>query len=450
MLSVLIIDDDVDSLQALKIGLESDKYGIHIATSLKEAMKAVKSVDVDVVVTDLKLKDGSGLEILYFIQEKFPQIAVIIITAYASVESAVESIRGGAYEYLVKPFRLTELKRLLDRLNETISLRKENENLKQRLFQEISAPQLVGASRKFKEVVEFVKQIAPSRSTVLITGETGTGKEVIAYAIHHMSPRQGKPFVKINCGAIPENLLEAELFGYEKGAFTGATRLKKGKIELAQEGTLFLDEIGDLNPAMQVKLLRFLQSGEFDRLGSTETIKVDVRVIAATNTDLEKIVENGTFREDLFYRLYVISLHLPPLRDRQEDIPILMQHFIDKYNQINEKVIEGVDHSVIKQMLRHPWRGNVRELENMVERAVVLSQEKVLKLYHFPGLANGSEFSEKNIGAEIGMSMPEIEKLAIERTLQSHNYDKQKSALTLQIGLVTLYRKLKEYGIEEK
>ena len=260
MLSVLIIDDDVDSLQALKIGLESDKYGIHIATSLKEAMKAVKSVDVDVVVTDLKLKDGSGLEILYFIQEKFPQIAVIIITAYASVESAVESIRGGAYEYLVKPFRLTELKRLLDRLNETISLRKENENLKQRLFQEISAPQLVGASRKFKEVVEFVKQIAPSRSTVLITGETGTGKEGTAYAIHHMSPRQGKPFVKINCGAIPENLLEAELFGYEKGAFTGATRLKKGKIELAQEGTLFLDEIGDLNPAMQVKLLRFLAS----------------------------------------------------------------------------------------------------------------------------------------------------------------------------------------------
>lgn len=449
-LQVLLIDDDQDSLQALKIGLENDRFDVLAKSSCQESMQLLAKQDFDIVVTDLKLKDGSGMEILTYLHEHRQQTAVIIITAYGTVESAIASIRSGAYEFLVKPFRLTDLKRLLTRLEEMIRLRKELDNLKIRLHLQAGIPQAVGSSRKFNEVLQFARQIAPSRSTVLITGETGTGKEVVASIIHFSSPRYNKPFVKINCGAIPEELLEAELFGYEKGAFTGAVKQKKGKLESAHEGTLFLDEIGELNPKMQVKLLRFLQNGEFERLGSTETLQVDVRIIAATNANLEKKVQDGAFREDLFYRLNVISLKVPPLRERMDDIPLLVLHFIEKYNQINGKNVQGVDPVVIKQLMRHPWKGNVRELENMVERAVVLAQENILKLYHFPSLAAELEQSKISFGIEVGMSLQEIEKTVIDKTLRFHNYDKRKTARVLQIGLVTLYRKIKEYEIEEQ
>ena len=447
-LQVLIVDDEEDTVQALKMGLEDTGYLIKTTTKFNDAINIIRSEEIDVVVTDLKLKDGNGLEILNYIQENSLSISVIIITAYGSVESAVEAIRGGAYDYLVKPFRISELKKLLSRLNEMILLRRENELLKERLKAVPEIPKLIGVNPKFKQLLDLVKQIAPSKSTVLIIGETGTGKEMIAQAIHGYSNRASKPLVIINCGAIPETLLEAELFGYERGAFTGAVKQKKGKIEVADGGSIFLDEVSELTLGMQVKLLRVLQSGEFERIGSNTTLKADIRFIAATNTNLEEYVNAGKFREDLFYRLNVISVKMPPLRERLEDIPYLVQHFIDKFNKVNNKNIQGVDPDVLKLMMQYNWHGNIRELENMIERAVVLCQENMLKLYHFPILAAGMKDAQKTVPVEVGMPLAEIEKTAISKTLQFYNFDKQKSARSLQIGLATLYRKIKDYKLE--
>jgi len=447
-LRLLVVDDEVDTLKALEIGLQEGNRMLHTASSHNEAINILKSLEIDVVVSDLKLKDGTGLDILHFIKENQLKTDLIIITAYGSVESAVEAIRSGAYDYIVKPFRFADLKRLLKRLGETISLRRENERLRQMLKKEMGYPQLVGVNPKFRQILELMKQIAPSRSTVLITGETGTGKEVAAEFIHHFSNRADSPLVKVNCGAIPETLLEAELFGYERGAFTGAVKQKKGKIEVAEEGTLFLDEVGELTPAMQVKLLRILQSSEFERLGSTTTLKVNVRFIAATNIDLENQVSTGKFREDLYYRLNVIKIHMPALRERMEDIPFLAQHFLEKYNQLNQKNVQGIKPEVIKAMVKYPWKGNIRELENMIERAVVLTQQNMLELFHFPILAAGMDDAQKDLTFEVGMSLTDVEKFYIQRTLNYYNDDKQKASKTLQIGLATLYRKIKEYGLE--
>ena len=449
-LKILLVDDEKDALDAMQMGLESENsYEIVTSLSRNEAINIIKSSPIDIVVTDLKLKDGSGLDIVNFIQEKYPGISIIIVTAFGSVESAIEAIRGGAYDYLQKPIRLAELKRVIKRIAENIILKKENERLRRQLGNKKPHPPLIGNSSNFREILELIKQVAPAQSTVLITGESGTGKEMIASAIHHSSLRHSKPFILINCGAIPENLIEAELFGYEKGAFTGAQKQKKGKIELAHEGTLFLDEIGDLPRAMQVKLLRVLQNGELEHLGGTTTIKVDVRIIAATNADLEKMVKERSFRDDLFYRLNVITIHMPPLRDREEDIVYLAQHFIDKYNLINQKNIECLDPKVIKEMKRYPWNGNIRELENMIERAVVLSKEKMLKLYHFPLLNTPTDDIFGGFNMEAGMTLAEIEKEAIKKTLKYCRDDKNRAAMSLQIGLATLYRKMKEYGLDK-
>lgn len=450
LLKVLLVDDEQDALEAMQTGLQAEKnYRILTASSCKEALKKIKTGKVDLIVTDLKLKDGSGLDIVQYVQENLPNIAIIIITAHGSVETAIKAIRSGAYDYLQKPIRLAQLKRLISRISENIFLRRENEKLKIRLGMQTGSVAMIGQSPKFREIIDLIEQVAPAQSTILISGESGTGKEVAATAIHNASLRRDKPFVKINCGAIPENLIEAELFGYEKGAFTGAYNQKKGKIELAHQGTLFLDEIGDLPKSMQVKLLRVLQSGELEHLGGTKTIKVDVRVIAATNLELERLVSEGNFRDDLYYRLNVIAIHMPPLREREEDIAYLAQYFIDTYNQINQKNIEGIDPQVIMLMKRYPWNGNIRELENMIERAVVLARDNILRRHHFPLLDRNGQDANLRISLAPDMSLPEIEKAAIKRSLKYYNYDKNKTALSLQIGLATLYRKLKEYGLEE-
>jgi len=449
-IKLLLVDDEKDTLDAMRMGLENENsYEISTSLSRNDAINILKSSAIDIVVTDLKLKDGTGLDIVNFIKEKYPDISVIVITAYGSVDSAIDAIRGGAYDYLQKPIRLPELKRVLGRIKETLILKKENERLKKQLHDQYDYPQLIGISPKFREILELIKQVAPSKSTVLITGESGTGKEMVASAIHNSNSKQNKPFITINCGAIPENLIEAELFGFEKGAFTGAQKQKKGKIELAHEGTLFLDEIGELPKSMQVKLLRVIQNGELEHLGGTTTIKVNVRIIAATNADLNTMVKEGLFREDLFYRLNVISIHVPPLREREEDIFYLAQHFIDKYNLINNKDIEGLDPNVIKEMKRYPWKGNIRELENMIERAVVLSREEILRLHHFPVLNSPVQELQDNVNLGPDMSLAEIEKEAIKKTLKFHHYDKNKTAMSLQIGIATLYRKIKEYGIDD-
>jgi len=446
---ILLVDDETDTLQALKLGLEDEGYNILTSPSRNEALTITKNEELDIVITDLKLKDGSGLDLLGYLQEVHPQVPVIIMTAYGSIESTKVALRSGAYDYLAKPFSLADLKRIVAKLVEVIALRKENERLKLLLGRSTEAPVVIGSSPALKKILDLVEQVAPSRSTILLTGETGTGKEVIASAIHQSSPRADKPFVRINCGAIPENLLEAELFGYERGAFTGAMKQKPGKVELADRGTLFLDEIGELAPAMQVKLLRFIQSGEFERLGGNGALKTDVRIIAATNRNLQEQVEKGLFREDLYYRLNVITITLPPLRERPADIKLLAFYFMQKYNEINNKAIEKIDEEVLSQMMSYPWRGNVRELENMMERAVVLARGSELKMSHFPTLLAGMQGLDLTLGPMVGSSLAEIEKMAIEQTLRYCNHDKQKTAMTLQIGLATLYRKIKEYSLEE-
>ncbi|HOC25360.1 MAG TPA: sigma-54 dependent transcriptional regulator [bacterium] len=446
---ILLVDDETDTLQALKLGLEDEGYDILTSPSRNEALTITKNEALDIVITDLKLKDGSGLDLLGYLQEVHPQVPVIIMTAYGSIESTKVALRSGAYDYLAKPFSLADLKRIVAKLVEVIALRKENERLKLLLGRSTEAPVVIGSSPALKKILDLVEQVAPSRSTILLTGETGTGKEVIASAIHQSSPRADKPFVRINCGAIPENLLEAELFGYERGAFTGAMKQKPGKVELADRGTLFLDEIGELAPAMQVKLLRFIQSGEFERLGGNGALKTDVRIIAATNRNLQEQVEKGLFREDLYYRLNVITITLPPLRERPADIKLLAFYFMQKYNEINNKAIEKIDEEVLSQMMSYPWRGNVRELENMMERAVVLARGSELKMSHFPTLLAGMQGLDLTLGPMVGSSLAEIEKMAIEQTLRYCNHDKQKTAMTLQIGLATLYRKIKEYSLEE-
>jgi len=446
-IKILIVDDEKDTLEAMQMGLQlQKKYNILTADSRNDAINKIKKESIDVIVTDLKLKDGSGLEIISFIHDNYPGIKIIMVTAYGTIDTAIKAMRGGAYDYLQKPIRINDLKQLINRVSENILLKRENEQLKKALRKDSDLPVLIGSSPKFLQVIELIKQVAPSQSTIIITGESGTGKEIIAETIEHFSTRHGRQFVKINCGAIPENLLESEMFGYEKGAFTGALNQKKGKLEIAHEGTLFLDEIGELPRPMQVKLLRVLQNGEFERLGGTITQKVNIRLIAATNANLENMVSEGTFREDLFYRLNVISVELPPLRERIEDIPGLAQFFISKYNQLNSKAVEAIDDKVIKAMNSHPWNGNIRELENMIERAVVLSNSNILSVKHFPAL---TIFPFQKVDIIIGNSLAEIEKETILRTLRFHQYDKNKTAMTLQIGLATLYRKIKEYNITE-
>lgn len=444
---ILVIDDEVDALDAMRMGLEDEvSWDILTASSRNNAINIIKEKQPEIVVTDLKLKDGSGLDVINFIKDKYPGTSIIMVTAYGTIDSAIMAMRGGAYDYMQKPIRINDLKRLVGRLAETILLKRENERLKEALKGDPYKPVLIGNSPKFRQVVDFVKQVAPSQSTILIMGESGTGKEIIADSIEYFSTRHRKTFVKINCGAIPDNLLESELFGYEKGAFTGAHNQKKGKIEIAHEGTLFLDEIGELPRPMQVKLLRVLQNGEFERLGGNKTFKVNLRLITATNSNLEEMVSQGRFREDLYYRLNVISIIIPPLRERTEDLPILSQFFINKYNQLNDKHVEGIDEKVIKDMKMHSWNGNIRELENMIERAVVLSNSRILNQEHFPAL---TKQSVRKVDLEVGCSLADIEKEVIIKTFQFNQYDKNKTAMTLQIGLATLYRKLKEYNISE-
>ncbi|HQU71731.1 MAG TPA: sigma-54 dependent transcriptional regulator [Calditrichia bacterium] len=446
--TLLIIEPDSADLDALVEGLQvREDWILHCAPTRKEAMNILSSEVPDLILCAFRLRECTALDLLPILQERFPNLPFVITAREISVENAIQAIRAGAAEVLMKPLKMPVLRRQLADTLARQQLRRSNRSLREALARGDSP--LVGNSPGFLKTIALAEQVAPSRSTVLITGESGTGKEIIANAIHSFSRRSEKPFVKINCGAIPENLMESELFGYQKGAFTGAHHSKKGRFEMAHEGTLFLDEIGDLPKAMQVKLLRALQSGEIERVGATETVKVDVRVIAATNQDLETMVSEGQFRDDLFYRLNVIAIHMPPLRERIEDIALLTQFFIERYNVLNDKLIEGISPRVLKAMQGFPWKGNIRELENMVERAVVLAQDPILEVSHFPALAANYLPDNAPISV-VGLTMAEIEKLAIIQTLQHCHQDKHRAANMLQISLATLYRKIKEYQIPEK
>lgn len=444
---ILVVDDEKIMRSSLTEWLQEAGYDVLAVESGEKALESAKKENFYVALVDLKMPGMDGIETMKELQKIQKDIPVIIITAYATVDTAVQAIKEGAYDYLPKPFNPDEVNMLIEKVIERRKLLEENILLRKELEKSFRFQDIIGKSPKMQEVFNLITSIADSKSTVLICGETGTGKELVARAIHQSSDRKRHPFIAVACAAIPETLLESELFGYEKGAFTDAKTAKKGKVELADKGTLFLDEIGDISLKTQVDLLRFLEEKEFRRLGGETTIKVDVRVIAATNKDLRKLITDGKFREDLFYRLNVITINLPPLRERKEDVPLLVRHFLEKYNIENKKVIQDVSEDVLNLLTEYNWPGNVRELENAIARAVVVCKSNLIKIEDLP-----SYLYEEKVApiTKDDISLEELEKHHIKRLLTKYNWNIQKVAKILEIDRTTLYRKIDIYKIEEK
>jgi len=442
MSRILIVDDDLNTCQSLTTALSKEDHQVFEAHSGKEALEKMRSQEVDLTVIDLMMPGMNGLEFFQTVKALHPEVISIMISARATVEVAVSAIKSGIYDFITKPFRLTEIKKSIAKALEAQSLLSENRRLRQALREKASFSKIIGNSPAFEKVIDLITKVAPTRSTVLLTGESGTGKEIIAEAIHFASPRGEGPLLKMNCGALTETLLESELFGHEKGAFTGAHQQRMGRFEMANGGTLFLDEIGEMSLGMQVKLLRVLQDGFFERVGSSRTIQVDVRIIAATNRDLEQEVKEGRFRQDLFYRLNVIAIEIPPIRERVEDIPLLAAHFLNKFTELNNKKINGFSSDVHLVLRNYSWPGNVRELENVVERAVSLCQTQTIELSDLPTRMTEVHYGESNLEIPIGISLEEIEQMVLEKTLIKTRGDKKAAARLLGISLSSLYNKL--------
>jgi two-component system response regulator HydG len=450
---ILIVDDDPGHLVSVKTIIRSWGYTVETADDGDAAVGLVKSEPVDLILMDVRMATMSGIEALKQIKTYNPAIPVIIMTAYSSVDTAVEALKSGAYDYLIKPLDFEVLKHSIERASEHAGLKEENRALREHLREEHELNNIIGRSRPMKNLLEMVSMVAPSEATVLISGESGTGKELIARSLHFNSPRRERSLVVVNCAAIAETLLESELFGHEKGSFTGADRRREGRFALADHGTIFLDEIGEMPSTMQAKLLRVLQEREIQRVGGEEIIKVDVRVIAATNRDLESDVAKGQFREDLFYRLNVMPLKVPPLRDRQEDIPLLAQHFMEKFAQKNRKEVKGFVPLAMDMLLNYDWPGNVRELENAMERAVILLSGEYITEKQLP--LNITEKYPDPEGSAISLvpamdgtrSLEDIEKEAILATLKASNGNKAEAARRLGVTRKTLHNKLKSYGM---
>jgi DNA-binding NtrC family response regulator len=443
---ILIVDDEKDILRALEFILSREGYSVSTATSGEEAIELLKKDEYDLVLTDLRMEGMDGLEVLQRTLQMRPSTLVIIMTAYATVESAVTAMKMGASDYIVKPFINEDVKMRIKRLLDHKRLLQENIALKQQLSQRIPGRVFLGNSNQIQELLTLLEQVIPTKTNVLILGESGTGKGLIAELIHYNSPRKDKPFISINCSAIPDTLLESELFGYKKGAFTGAVSDKKGLITMADGGTLFLDEIGDMPMSLQAKLLKVIETGEIMPLGDTVKRLVDVRIIAATNADLEKKVKEGSFREDLYYRLSVIEIRIPPLRERREDIPVLVDYFIKSISEENKKDIKGIDDDAMTMLIGYDWPGNVRELKNVIERAVVLAKGEYITVAELPEKIKGAKV--KGITGNLKDALSEYERSLIINAYEQHKRDKEATAKALGIDLVTLYRKLKKYGIE--
>ena len=448
--TVLVVDDDPAHRTMLRTLLTGWGYDIDEADDGSAAIERVHERAFDLIMMDIRMVKVSGLQALAEIKALNPAIPIIIMTAYSSVETAVEALKSGAYDYLTKPLDFDELRLVMERAMEHTHLREENRLLRETLGSHFDTQHIIGRSGPMMRLMETVAQVAPSEATVLITGESGTGKEMIAGAIHFNSPRKDGPFVKINCAAITETLLESELFGHEKGAFTGAHRQKEGRFRQAHGGTLFLDEISEMSLAMQVKLLRVLQEREITRVGGEEVIKVNVRIIAATNTDLAREIEEGRFREDLYYRLNVVALEMPPLRERREDIPLLAQHFLEALSRDNRKDIKGFTPQAMDRVMKYDWPGNVRELMNAIERGVVLSRSEYLD-EEVLSLISSDESSSQDIssgdGLNADMPLDEVEKATILKTLESAGGNKSEAARRLGITRRTLHKRLKLYGV---
>jgi DNA-binding NtrC family response regulator len=447
-LSILIVDDEEDILNVLKLILTKEGYQVDTALDGKQALQLFRKKSYDIVLTDLRMPEMDGIELLERIKEIRPETEVLIMTAYASVESAVLAMKKGAADYIVKPFLNEDVKMRIARVAEHIKLKRDVEVLKQQLSQRFETLHFLGTSPQVQQILSLIEQVAPTKSNVLILGESGTGKSLVAELIHKNSPRRDGPFISINCAAIPETLLEAELFGYKKGAFTGAVADKKGLIELANGGTLFLDEIGDLPLGLQAKLLKFLETYEFIPLGDVQKKKVDIRLISATNKNLEELIKEGKFREDLYYRLSVIEIKIPPLRERKEDIPVLVYYFLEQASKQHNKKIKGITNEALSYLLNYDWPGNVRELRNVIERAVILARDEYILPHDLPEkIIKSSPSPEIGVGKSLKEAIEEYEKTIILNTLRFCNYDKERAAKILDIDLATLYRKLKKFGI---
>jgi DNA-binding NtrC family response regulator len=445
---ILIVDDEESQRRQLAGFLKKQSFNVTTADSGAEAINLCRDKSFEIALIDLKMPGMDGIELLKKLKESSPEIQVIMMTAYGSVETAVEAMKLGAYHYVNKPVNLDELKLNISKALESHHLLMENKYLKEELEQRYRDLQIIGESKGIKEVLSTVSRVAKTNSTVLLRGESGTGKELVARAIHGLSDRAHKRFVAVSCAALPETLFESELFGHEKGAFTGAIKSREGRFELADGGTLFLDEVGDIPLETQVKLLRVIESQEFERLGGKETTKVDVRIISATNHDLERKIREKSFREDLYYRLNVISVFIPPLRERREDILLLVDHFIKKANQKCGKAIKGITPAVKDIILNYDWPGNVRELENVIERGVVLSRTDVIDKSDLPYLGLVTDRTLENTSAA-SLSMKDVEKNHILKVLKRNSWNLIKSAEILGIHRNTLRLKMKEYGIEK-
>jgi DNA-binding NtrC family response regulator len=453
---ILIVDDDRNSRESLRRALVRDGYRIAVAENGKVGLEVAREQEVDLVLTDLIMPGLDGLDFLEGLRVVRPEVPAILLSAFASVDTAVKALRRGVSDVLEKPIRLRDVRRAIKRAMEGHRIAEKREVRDRGQGQSARTERLLGRSPAFLEVLDVVARVAPVSSTVLLTGESGTGKELIAEALHLASPRKGGPLVKVACAALAEGVLEAELFGSERGAYTGAHALRKGRFELAHGGTLFLDEIGELTLSTQVKLLRVLQEGEFERVGGSETLKTDVRVIAATNRNLEVEVAAGRFREDLFWRLNVIAVHVPPLRDRPEDIPLLAQHFLSKLVKTTNR--EGrltLAPETLRLLGSYRWPGNVRELENAIERAVVLARGEVVGPEDLPAALRRSETDPSLkrpavIRFEVGQTLETLEREAIGRTLEAVDGNREAAASILGIGLATLYRRLREMGDESE
>lgn len=444
--NILIIDDEKNIREGLGAALEMDGYTVFLAADGKQGLEILERGDIDLVITDLKMPEVSGEEILAKVTGETPGIPVIVLTGHGTIDSAVDAMRKGAYDFLTKPVNLDRLSLLVKRALERREISLQNSVYRKEIEGKTTFENMIGKSHEIQKVFDLVKKVAPSKASVLITGESGVGKEMIANALHNLSPRKDKPFIKVHCAALSDSLLESELFGHEKGAFTGAIAMKRGRFELAHEGTIFLDEIGEISQNVQVKLLRVIQERKFERVGGEETLDVDVRIIAATNRNLEEEIKKGNFREDLYYRLNVVNINVPPLRERKDDIPIMVNNFIRKFSKENNKNITTVDTKAKNALYSYDWPGNIRELRNCIEGAVVIAEGSTLRLEDLPPAVRKSQ-ENSSISIPAGTDMDTAEKIIIRETLLFCHGNKSKTAQVLGIGRKTLHRKLMEMNL---
>ncbi len=447
--NILIIDDEKNIRQGLAAALEMDGYNVLMADNGETGLQLALRGDIDLIITDLRMPGISGEEVLQKVTAASPGLPVIVLTGHGSIDTAVDAMRAGAYDFLTKPLNLDRLSLIVKRALQNRELSLQHHQLKEELDSNKSFESIIGKSAEMQKIFEMVRRVAASKASVLITGESGVGKELIANAVHNLSPRKDNPLVKVHCAALSENLLESELFGHEKGAFTGANARKRGRFELAHGGSIFLDEIGEINQNVQIKILRVLQDKRFERVGGEETVETDVRVIAATNRNLEEEITKGNFREDLYYRLNVVHIHVPPLRERKDDIPLMVSSFLKEFAKENGKNITSIDSRARSALYKYDWPGNIRQLRNCMESAVVMCAGDTLTLDDFPPTISQNT-AQDFVQIPNGITLEEAEKIYIQESLAVNQGNKSKTAEVLGIGRKTLHRKLEEWESAEE